>query len=30
MAIDKQDLISVLFPGMEIEPACSAAPPGTW
>jgi peptide/nickel transport system substrate-binding protein len=30
MAIDKQDLISVLFPGMEIEPACSQAPPGTW
>jgi peptide/nickel transport system substrate-binding protein len=30
MAIDKVDLISVLFPGMEIEPACSQAPPGTW
>lgn len=30
MAIDKEDLISVLFPGMEIEPACSQAPPGTW
>ncbi len=30
MAIDKTDLISVLFPGMELEPACSQAPPGTW
>jgi peptide/nickel transport system substrate-binding protein len=30
MAIDKQDLISVLFPGTDLEPACSQAPPGTW
>jgi peptide/nickel transport system substrate-binding protein len=30
MAIDKADLISVLFPGTELEPACSQAPPGTW
>lgn len=30
MAIDKKDLISVLFPGTELEPACSQAPPGTW
>jgi peptide/nickel transport system substrate-binding protein len=30
MAIDKEDLISVLFPGTELEPACSQAPPGTW
>ncbi len=30
MAIDKKDLISVLFPGLELEPACSQAPPGTW
>jgi peptide/nickel transport system substrate-binding protein len=30
MAIDKQDLIKVLFPGLELEPACSQAPPGTW
>ena len=30
MAIDKQDLISVLFPGQDLTPACSQAPPGTW
>jgi peptide/nickel transport system substrate-binding protein len=30
MAINKEDLISVLFPGIELEPACSQAPPGTW
>lgn len=30
MAINKEDLISVLFPGTELEPACSQAPPGTW
>ena len=30
MAIDKQDLINVLFPGTQLEPACSTAPPGTW
>ncbi len=30
MAIDKKDLISVLFPGTDLEPACSQAPPGTW
>lgn len=30
MAINKPDLIAVLFPGTELEPACSPAPPGTW
>ena len=30
MAIDKPGLISVLFPGQSIEPACSPAPPGLW
>jgi peptide/nickel transport system substrate-binding protein len=30
MAIDKQDLMNVLFPGMGIEPACNGTPPGTW
>jgi peptide/nickel transport system substrate-binding protein len=30
MAIDKKDMISVIFPGTELEPACSQAPPGTW
>ena len=30
MAIDKQDMIKVIFPGTELEPACSQAPPGTW
>lgn len=28
MAIDKEDIISVLFPGTELEPACSVASPG--
>ena len=30
MAVDKQDLINVLFPGQTLTPACSPAPPGTW
>ncbi|HXX62066.1 MAG TPA: ABC transporter substrate-binding protein [Candidatus Sulfotelmatobacter sp.] len=30
MAVDKSDLISVLFPGQSIQPACSPAPPGLW
>jgi len=29
MAVDKQDMVDVLFPGMGVEPACSVAPPGT-
>lgn len=29
MAVDKEDLVNVLFPGMGVEPACSVAPPGT-
>ena len=29
MAVDKQDLIDVLFPGAGVSPACSIAPPGT-
>ena len=30
MAVDKANLISVLFPGQSIQPACSPAPPGLW
>ncbi len=30
MAIDKPGLISVLFPGQSVQPACSPAPPGLW
>ena len=30
MAIDKQDMISALFPRQSIQPACSPAPPGLW
>ncbi|MFI5262106.1 MAG: ABC transporter substrate-binding protein [Candidatus Limnocylindrales bacterium] len=30
MAVNKQDMISVLFPGQSIQPACSPAPPGLW
>jgi len=30
MAINKQDMINVLFPGQTIQPACSPAPPGLW
>lgn len=29
-AIDKQQLIDVLFPGAGLEPACSVAPPTVW
>jgi peptide/nickel transport system substrate-binding protein len=29
MAIDKQDMLNVLFPGQTLDPACSVAPPGT-
>jgi len=29
MAVNKEDMLSVLFPGQDIEPACSVAPPGT-
>jgi peptide/nickel transport system substrate-binding protein len=29
MAVDKQDLVDVLFPGAGVSPACSIAPPGT-
>ena len=29
MAVDKQDLVEVLFPGAGVSPACSIAPPGT-
>jgi peptide/nickel transport system substrate-binding protein len=29
MAVDKEDLVNVLFPGMGVQPACSVAPPGT-
>ena len=30
MAIDKQALLDVLFPGAGLEPACSPAPPAQW
>jgi ABC-type transport system substrate-binding protein len=30
MAIDKQGLLDVLFPGAGVEPACSIAPPNIW
>ena len=30
MAINKPDLISSLFPGLPIQPACSPVPPGLW
>jgi peptide/nickel transport system substrate-binding protein len=30
MAINKQDLISVLYPGQPIKPACTPAPPSLW
>jgi len=30
MAVDKQGMIDVLFPGAGVSPACSPAPPGTW
>jgi peptide/nickel transport system substrate-binding protein len=29
MAINKQDMLDVLFPGQGVTPACSVAPPGT-
>jgi peptide/nickel transport system substrate-binding protein len=29
MAVNKQDLVDVLFPGAGVAPACSIAPPGT-
>jgi len=29
-AVNKQDMINVLFPGQTVTPACSPAPPGTW
>jgi len=29
MAVNKQDLVDVLFPGAGVSPACSIAPPGT-
>jgi peptide/nickel transport system substrate-binding protein len=29
MAVDKQDMLNVLFPGAGVSPACSVAPPGT-
>jgi peptide/nickel transport system substrate-binding protein len=29
MAVNKQDLVDVLFPGSGVQPACSIAPPGT-
>jgi peptide/nickel transport system substrate-binding protein len=29
MAINKQDMLNVLFPGQGVSPACSVAPPGT-
>jgi ABC-type transport system substrate-binding protein len=29
MAVNKQDLVDVLFPGQGVEPACTVAPPGT-
>jgi peptide/nickel transport system substrate-binding protein len=28
-AVNKQDLVDVLFPGAGVQPACSVAPPGT-
>lgn len=30
MAIDKQSMLNVLFPGTQVTPACSPAPPGLW
>ncbi len=30
MSVNKTDMISVLFPGQSIQPACSPAPPGLW
>jgi len=30
MAVNKQGMIDVLFPGAGVSPACSPAPPGTW
>ena len=30
MAIDKQTLLDVLFPGAGLTPACSIAPPAQW
>ncbi len=29
MAVNKPDMLSVLFPGQNVQPACSNAPPGT-
>jgi peptide/nickel transport system substrate-binding protein len=30
LALDKEAILSVLFPGAELAPACSVAPPNTW
>lgn len=30
MAIDKPSMLSALFPGTQVQPACSPAPPGLW
>lgn len=30
MAINKPDLLSAVFPGANLTPACSVAPPGLW
>jgi peptide/nickel transport system substrate-binding protein len=30
MAVNKPDLISAVFPGANLTPACSVAPPGLW
>jgi len=30
MAIDKQAIINAVFPGQQLTPACSPAPPGLW
>jgi peptide/nickel transport system substrate-binding protein len=30
MAIDKQAIINAIFPGTQVQPACSPAPPGLW
>jgi peptide/nickel transport system substrate-binding protein len=30
LAIDKKAILDVLFPGADLQPACSVAPPNTW
>ena len=30
MAVNKTDMISAVFPGAQLAPACSVAPPGLW